>query len=176
MSTVDGWEFHPDPPPHTYYFWNSNYSDYFRTAGMSSRGSFKPLLETACIQGVESNWRRVTRLKDSRGYFNSKILGYFKNFKLREGVSSKNSYYFWNSRIQDYFKTAGMSSRGSFITLRETVCIQGVETISWRVTDWKDSRGYSNSKNRDYFRIAGISIWRGFRVKWNSRFLENFQG
>ena len=73
--------------------------------------------------------------------------------------------YFWNSRIQKYFKTAGMFCGGSFITLCKTVCMQGVETNCRRVMNLKRFPRLLNSKNLDYFKIAGILIWRGFRVK-----------
>ena len=188
-------EFHPKFYP---YFWNSNYSDYSKTAGMLSGGSFITLGETVCIHGVESLWRRVMNLKDSRGYQIPKIwtilesrefqfggvstisrkmkLPIFGKFSgLNREFHPKLHPYFWNSRIQEYFKTAGVSKwefqtspsnclySGSWVTLEESNQIERFPRLS-------------NSKNQDYFKIAGILIWRGFRVKWNSRFLENFQG
>ena len=101
---------------------------------------------------------------------------FWKIFKLREGVSFKNSYYFWNSRIQEYFRTAGIWIGGSFVTLGKTVCTQKAESLSRRVTNQRDSRGYQIPKIGTIFRTAGILIWRGFRVTWNSRFLDYFQG
>ena len=69
----DGGSFIQTPPTRIPDFWNSRNLDYSRTAGMSSRGSFKPLGETVCTQGAESIWRRVTGLKNSRGYQIPKI-------------------------------------------------------------------------------------------------------
>ena len=43
--------------------------------------------------------------------------------------------YFWNSRILEYFKTAGMFGGGSFKPLPQTVRTQGAESLWRRVTD-----------------------------------------
>ena len=61
------------PPPRIPDFWNSWIREYFRTAGMSRRGSFITLGETVCTQVAESIWRRVTGLKNPRGYQIPKI-------------------------------------------------------------------------------------------------------
>ena len=54
--------------------------------------------------------------------------------------------YFWNSKIPSYSRTAGIWIGGSFIPLGETVCIQGAESISRRVTTLKLPRGYQIPK------------------------------
>ena len=76
---------------------------------MPSEGSFIPLGVTLCTQGAESIWRRVTKLKNPRGYQIPKFLTIFN-----QGVSllSKIYPYFWNFRNQDYFKTAGIEAKG----------------------------------------------------------------
>ena len=92
-------EFHPDPPPRIPDFWNSRIREYSRTAGMSSRGSFIPLGETVCTQGAESISRRVTRLRDPRGYRFPKI---WTIFKLGVSFLSKNNpdfFQFQNSEL-----------------------------------------------------------------------------
>ena len=61
------------PPPRLHDFWNSRIQDYFKTAGISSGGSFNTLGVTLCTQGAESIWRRVTGLKNPRGYQIPKI-------------------------------------------------------------------------------------------------------
>ena len=172
---------------------------------MLSGGSFITLSQTVCTQATESLWRRVTRLKDSRGYSIPKIWTILKSrefqfgevsewnetpdfwtiFKLKEGVSSKILPLFlefqksgvfqnrgnftlgefqtspWNclysgswvdlkesnrteksprlfdSKNQDYFKTAGMFGGGSFIPLLEAACRQQTESLWRRVTDWE---------------------------------------
>ena len=84
----------------------------------------------------------------------------------------QNSYYFWNSRNREYSRTAGMSSRGGFKPLGETVCTQVAESI-WSRTE--KSPRLSNSKNLDYFRIAGILIWKSFTFVQNLPLFLEFQ-
>ena len=84
-------EFHPKLHP---YFWNSRILEYFKIAGMFNRGSFITLLEAACRQETESIPRRVTRLKDSRGY---SIPKFWTNFKQGVSLLPKIYPYFWNS-------------------------------------------------------------------------------
>ena len=125
----------------------------------------------------QNSWLFQNRGNFNLAGFQSKmklpILGKFS--RLNRKFHPKFYPYFWNSRIQEYFKTAGILKRefhysrwnclysGSWVTLKESYSL-------------KKSPRLFYSKNLDYFRIAGILIWRGFRVKWNSRFLENFQG
>ena len=57
-----------------------------------------------------------------------------------EGVSSRpppHTSYFWNSRIREYSRTAGISSKGGFIPLGETVCRLEAESLWRRVTVWR---------------------------------------
>ena len=89
------------PPPRLHDFWNSRNREYFRTAGMSSRGSFKPLGETLSSQGAESLSRRVTDWNFPAVLPIPKFWTISKPRKFEtQGVSflSKISSYFWNSK------------------------------------------------------------------------------
>ena len=68
-------------------------------------------------------------------------LSLLSSLSQMEGVSSRpppHTSYFWNSRIREYSRTAGISSKGGFIPLGETVCrleaenfkMEGVSLIS----------------------------------------------
>ena len=124
------------PPPHTSYFWNSRIRDYFRTAGISKWGSFKPLLQTLSSQADKTLSRRVTRLKLPRGYSIPKFCTILEPRGCQtQGVSfnSKNNTHFFNSKIPSYFTTAGISNKGSFIPLLQTLSSQADNTLSRRV-------------------------------------------
>ena len=176
-------------------FFNSKIQNYFKTAGIQVEGvsnlsvklsverelsHFGGELQSEKIPAVikfQNSWLFQNRGNFNLAGFQSKmklpILGKFS--RLNREFHPKFYPYFWNSRIQEYFKTAGILKRefqtsrwnclysGSWVTLKESYSL-------------KKSPRLFYSKNLDYFRIAGILIWRGFRVKWNSRFLENFQG
>ena len=154
---------------------------------MPSEGSFIPLGVTLCTQGAESLWRRVIRLKDSRGYFNSKNLDYFriagiliwrgfnifqKNetpdfwtiFKVKQGVSSKNfTLIFGIPEFRSILKPREFELEGvSLLSLKLSV-LKELSHFQGELQSEKSPR-LSNSKNLDYFKIAGILIWRGFRV------------
>ena len=154
---------------------------------MPSEGSFIPLGVTLCTQGAESLWRRVIRLKDSRGYFNSKNLDYFriagiliwrgfnifqKNetpdfwtiFKVKQGVSSRNfTLIFGIPKFRSILKPREFELEGvSLLSLKLSV-LKELSHFQGELQSEKSPR-LSNSKNLDYFKIAGILIWRGFRV------------
>ena len=81
---------------------------------------------------------------------------------------------FWNSRNRSYFKTAGILKR-EFQTSRWN-CLFSRSWVGFTESNQTEtSPRLLDSKILDYFRIAGILIWRSFRVKWNSRFLDYFQ-
>ena len=97
------------------------------------------------------------------------------NFKVKQGVSSKITPLFLEFQNSGVFQNRGNLNWREF----QTSPWNCLFLRSW--VDYKESNQTERfprlfySKNLDYFRIAGISIWWGFRVKWNSRFLENFQ-
>ena len=124
------------PPPRLHDFWNSKYSDYFTTAGISSKGSFIPLLQTLSSQADKTLSRRVITLELPRGYSIPKLWTILEPRGCQtQGVSfnSKNYTHFFNSKIPSYFTTAGISSKGSFITLLQTLSSQRDKTLSRRV-------------------------------------------
>ena len=171
-------EFHPKIQP---YFWNSRIQEYFKTAGIIKTGvsllsmKLSVLRELSHFQG-ELQSERFPRLS------NSKILDYFKIagiliwrgfnifqknetpdfwtiFKLREGVSFRNFPLFLEFQNSGVFQNRGNISRGSFITLGETLCTQGAESDGGSFIQTPPPRipDFWNSWIREYFRTAGMS-------------------
>ena len=173
-------EFHPKILP---LFWNSRIQEYFRTAGIIKREfhyspwnclflrswvDFKesyrlkrsPRLFQFQKSGLFQN-RGNLNLAGFQGKMKLPIFGLFSNWE-REFHPKFHSY-FWNSRIQEYSRTAGISSRGSFITLLENVCSQRAESLSSRVTVWWIPAVISIPKIRTIlksreFEFGGVSL------------------
>ena len=108
------------------YFWNSRNRKYFKTAGILIGGSFIFLHETVSSQGAESDGGSFIQTPPTH----SRFLEFQKS---------------------EVFQNRGNTSRGSFVTLGETVCTQKAESLSRRVTNQRDSRGYQKFQKSGLF-------------------------
>ena len=83
------------------------------------------------------------------------IFGKFSG--LNREFHSKNSYYFWNSKIQYYFKTAGIQVEGvSLLSAKLSVCRE-LRRIVGELQSEKSPR-LLNSKNIDYFQAGSFTF------------------
>ena len=139
----------------------SKIRNYFRTAVVSNTGSFI-LFQKLHLFFQFQNRGDVIHREFHSSRWNSRFSARWVSW--REFHPPPPTYIpdFWNSRIREYSRTAGISSKGSFISLPQTACRLEAESLWRRVTRFKDSRGYSYSRNLEYFRTAGILKWREF--------------